>query len=237
MLYTDRLCKTRTMEIPGPSAGDVLAQPTRARLFDVLQELKCETSTEELAERLELHVNGVRRHMERLQKAGLVERHRRRHGRGRPRDLWSVAANANPGGERPRAYADLAGWLASAIPAGPGRLRQVERTGREIGRALAPADSDGSARAFEQILSALGFQPELDLDQVDPVCCRLGNCPYSEAVRENQAVVCTLHEGITAGLLERLVPRASLTRFEPHDPDEAGCLIEVTGAGWTKPPS
>ena len=130
----------------------------------------------------------------------------------------------------------LGGWPAPSPPV-PGRLRQVERTGREIGRALAPADSDGSARAFEQILSALGFQPELDLDQVDPVCCRLGNCPYSEAVRENQAVVCTLHEGITAGLLERLVPRASLTRFEPHDPDEAGCLIEVTGAGWTKPPS
>ena len=121
MLYTARLCKTRTMETPGPPAGDALAQPTRARLFELLQKLKCETSTEELAERLELHVNGVRRHLERLQEAGLVERHRRRHGRGRPRDRWSVAANANPGGERPRAYADLAGWLARAIPAGPGQ--------------------------------------------------------------------------------------------------------------------
>jgi predicted ArsR family transcriptional regulator len=222
------------MEVPGHSADDVLAQPTRARLFDVLQELKCETSTEELGEQLELHVNGVRRHMERLQEAGLVERHRRRHGRGRPRDVWSVAANANPGGERPRAYADLARWLASAIPAASGRLRQVERTGREIGRALAPADSEGSARAFEQILSALGFQPELDLGQGDAVCCRLGNCPYREAVRDNQPVVCTLHEGITVGLLEKMAPNATLSRFEPHDPERAGCLIEVMGAEWTE---
>jgi predicted ArsR family transcriptional regulator len=223
------------MEIPGPWAGDVLAQPTRARLFELLQELKRETSNEELAERLGLHVNGIRRQLERLQEAGLVERHKRRHGRGRPRDLWAIAAEANPGGERPRAYDDLAGWLASAIPAGPGRLREVKRTGQEIGRALAPADSDGSARAFEQVLSALGFQPQVGVGEGDAVCCRLGNCPYKEAVQSNQAVVCTLHEGITAGLLERLAPQASLSRFEPHDPDQAGCLIEVTGAGWTEP--
>jgi len=225
------------MEIPGPSAGDVLAQPTRARLFELLQELKREPSTEELAERLDLHVNGVRRQLERLQQAGLVERHKRRHGRGRPRDGWSIAADADPGGERPRAYADLAGWLASAIPAGPGQLREIRRTGHEIGRALAPADSDGSAQAFEQVLSALGFQPRLEVGEDEPACCQLGNCPYKEAVYDNQAVVCTLHEGITAGLLEQLAPHASLSRFEPHDPDQGGCLIEVTGAGWTEPAS
>jgi predicted ArsR family transcriptional regulator len=215
----------------------MLGQPTRAKLFELLQELKREASTEELAKQLDLHVNGVRRQLEQLQAAGLVERHKRRHGRGRPRDSWAVAADAKPGGQPPQAYADLAGWLASAIPAGPGRLRQVARTGREIGRALAPADGDGSARAFEQVLSALGFQPQLDLDQGDVACCRLGNCPYKEAVRDNQAVVCTLHEGITAGLLERMTPDARLNRFEPHDPEQAGCLIEVTEAGWTELPS
>jgi predicted ArsR family transcriptional regulator len=166
------------MEIPGPSAGDVLAQPTRARLFELLQELKREANTEELAEQLDLHVNGVRRQLEQLHGAGLVERHKRRHGRGRPRDCWAVAADAKPGGQRPQAYADLAGWLASAIPAGPGRLRQVERTGREIGRALAPADGDGSPRAFEQILSALGFQPQLEHDQGEVSCFRIGNLLY-----------------------------------------------------------
>ena len=223
------------MEIPGPSAGDVLAQPTRARLFELLGELKRETSTEEVAEQLGLHVNGVRRHLERLKEAGLVERNRRRHGRGRPRDLWSVARDANPGGERPRAYADLAGWLASAIPAGPGRLRQVEQTGREIGRAMAPTGTDGSAEAFEQVLSALGFQPRLEFGQDGDLCCRLGNCPYTEAVRENQPVVCTLHKGLTAGLLDQLSPEARMTGFEPRDPEQAGCLIEVTSSAWSAP--
>lgn len=221
------------MESPGPAAGDVLAQPTRARLFELLQELKREASTEELARRLGLHVNGVRRQLERLGQAGLVERTKSRQGRGRPRDHWSIAAEANPGGERPRAYADLAAWLARAIPAGPGRLRQVERTGREIGRALAPTDAEGSAGAFQRVLTALGCQPTLEVDREGTACCRLRNCPYKEAVRDNPEVVCTLHKGITAGLLDELAPEARLSIFEPHDPEQAGCLIEVVGADWS----
>jgi predicted ArsR family transcriptional regulator len=223
------------METPRPAAGDVLAQPTRAKLFDLLQERKRETTSEELAGALGLHINGVRRQLERLKEAGLVERSRKSEGRGRPRDLWSVAADANPGGQRPRAYQDLAAWLASAIPAGPGRLRQVEQAGREIGQTLAPSEADDSARAFEQVLSALGFQPQLELDAGGRACCRLGNCPYTDAVIENQPVVCTLHKGLTAGLLQELSPDARLRTFEPHDPVEAGCLIEVVNPAWTEP--
>jgi predicted ArsR family transcriptional regulator len=223
------------METSGPPAADVLAQPTRAKLFELLQELKREASTEELAGTLGLHVNGVRRQLERLKVAGLLERNRRSAGRGRPRDLWSVAPGANPGGQRPRAYEELAAWLASAIPAGPGRLRQVEQTGREIGRALTPQETDGSARAFEQVLSALGFQPQLELEPGGRTCCRLGNCPYTEAVQQNQPVVCALHKGLTAGILERLSPEARLTGFEPHDPVLAGCVIEVISPTWAAP--
>ena len=60
--------------------------------------------------------------------------------------------------------------------------------------------------------------------------CHLENCPYRDSVRENADVVCTLHRGITAGLLAELDPRAKLTGFEPHDPERAGCLVEVRSA-------
>jgi predicted ArsR family transcriptional regulator len=221
------------VENQGAPAGDVLTQPTRAKLFELLATLRREAGTEELAERLGLHVNGVRRQLERLQQAGLVARSKRRHGRGRPRDFWSIAPGAEPGGRPPTAYDDLAGWLAGAIPPGPSRLRQVERTGREIGRALAPAGADDSAESFEQVLSALGFQPQLRIEPDGEVCCRLGNCPYRDAVRQNQQVVCTLHKGLTAGLLDRLSPQARLDRFEPHDPDRAGCVIGVANPAWS----
>ena len=57
--------------------------------------------------------------------------------------------------------------------------------------------------------------------------CRLRACPYRDSVRENQAVVCTLHRGLTQGILDRVAPAARLERFVPHDPDRAGCEIDV----------
>jgi hypothetical protein len=52
--------------------GDALAQPTRARLFALLGELRRPAHTEELATRVGLHPNGVRIQLERLQDPGLV---------------------------------------------------------------------------------------------------------------------------------------------------------------------
>lgn len=81
---------------------------------------------------------------------------------------------------------------------------------------------------MQAALSALGFQPELETKE-GTLVCTLGNCPYRDAVRENQEVVCTLHRGITQGLLDVIDPKAKLTSFVPGDPEEAGCLIEVRG--------
>ena len=39
-----------------------------------------------------------------------------------------------------------------------------------------------------------------------------------------------LHRGITRGLLDVLEPGAKLAAFVPHDPDRAGCEIELRGA-------
>lgn len=215
------------MDLP-TSTDDPLAQPTRARIFALLAELKEAVGTDDLATRLGLHPNGVRVHLERLQKAGLVERRQQRAGRGRPGDRWTVAPGAQPSGQPPSAYASLAVWLARATPAGPTRLREVERTGREIGRELAPKESGDVVEGLRQTFAALGFQPAMKVKTDGSLTCRLENCPYRDSVRENADVVCTLHRGITAGVLEKLDPKAKLTGFEPQDPDRAGCLIEVS---------
>src|SRR3954449_12715192 len=115
---------------PPALPDDALAQPTRARLFRALGELRRPAGTEELAERLELHPNGVRAHLERLREAGLVTRDRTRQARGRPRDMWSLAPSARPGGDPPTAYADLGRWLARVIRSGKAGLRAVEANGR-----------------------------------------------------------------------------------------------------------
>jgi len=80
------------MDLPTGAGHDVLAQPTRARLFTLLDELKRPASTDELAEQLGLHPNGVRVHLERLHDAELVVRTRSRRPRGRPRRRCAVDA-------------------------------------------------------------------------------------------------------------------------------------------------
>ncbi|MCP9489810.1 MAG: hypothetical protein MSC31_08025 [Solirubrobacteraceae bacterium MAG38_C4-C5] len=57
----------------------------------------------------------------------------------------------------------------------------------------------------------------------------LGNGPYRDAVSENQPLVCTLHRGISRGLLDVIAPSAKLTDFVAKDPHRGGCLIAVNG--------
>lgn len=215
---------------PVDDPADSLSQPTRARLFALLGELKRPAGTAELAARLGLHPNGIRLHLERLEDAGLIERARVKQSRGRPPDSWTIAPGAEPGGRAPSAYRDLGRWLARALRARTTGLRSIEQTGREIGRELAPQDAGADPEALQTSLIALGFQPAIARQELDRVTIALGNCPYSDAARENQPAVCALHKGITRGLLDVLEPNTKLTGFVPHDPDEAGCLIELSGA-------
>jgi predicted ArsR family transcriptional regulator len=217
------------MDLPH-NDDDLLTQRTRARIFSWLAEHRGPASTEELAAAVRLHPNGVRRHLERMEEAGLVDRSRSQGRRGRPGDRWAIAAEADPGGERPSGYSDLARWLARAIPPGRNRLREVEKAGREIGRELAPSGRDGDPKeGFRQAVASLGFRPALEPNADGGFICRLENCPYKESVHENQPIVCALHKGITSGLLAEILPEARLVGFEPRDPDVAGCIASVAG--------
>jgi len=228
------------MDVP-TRPGDPLAQPTRARVFALLGELGRPAGTDELARRLGLHPNGVRLHLDRLRDAGLVVRRRDPVPRGRPRDSWRVSPGARPGGDAPTGYAALSRWLVRSLVSGGVRVREVEETGRRIGRGLAGAGAGGGAgggaradvaggepRLFDA-LSSLGFAPQREPAGPGRIVYRLCNCPYREAVRERPALVCGLHRGLTRGLLDAIDPDTRLTGFEAKDPDQAGCLIRLRG--------
>jgi len=209
---------------------DALAQPTRARLFAILGELRRPAGTDELARRLDLHVNGIRLHLERLEADGLVLRERERQARGRPRDAWSISPRAQPGGGPPTAYADLGRWLVRAISEGGTRARDVEATGRRIGRELASHGEGSSPETrIHTLLVVMGFQPRRRLDPDGRLTYCLDNCPYRDAVRERQSVVCGLHRGMTRGLLDEIDAKTRLSAFVPKDPDVAGCEITLRG--------
>jgi predicted ArsR family transcriptional regulator len=168
--------------------------------------------------------------LERLHHAGLVSRERERLTRGRPRDAWVISPEARPGGDPPTGYVELSRWLVRSLAAGSSGVRDVEAVGRQIGRELAP---DGPDVAGEQRMhdahAALGFQPARDSIAGDRLTYRLRNCPYREAVRESQTLVCGLHRGLTRGMLETIDPETDLIGFVAKDPDTAGCLVELRG--------
>jgi predicted ArsR family transcriptional regulator len=169
-------------------------------------------------------------HLARLGVAGLRVGERERRARGRPRDAWAVSPDAQPGGDPPTAYADLARWLVRSLVAGRVRLGDVEATGRRIGREIASADPavPGEQRMHDALV-ALGFQPSREPAGPGRLTYRLRNCPYRDAVRERQPLVCGLHRGLTRGMLDAIDPATRLAGFVPRDPYEAGCEIELRG--------
>lgn len=75
-------------------SDQVLAQPTRARVFALLQTLDAPVETAEIACVLDLHPSGLRGHLDQLESAGLVVRARGPQSRGRPRDTWKASSDA-----------------------------------------------------------------------------------------------------------------------------------------------
>ena len=114
LITTLQVCKTSGRWIDA-SPDDPLAQPTRAELFGLLEEARRPLGSETLARELGLHVNGVRRHLERLEAAGLVERAK---AQGTVEDGLAIIGRSLPararGVARPEAYSDLARWLTRA---------------------------------------------------------------------------------------------------------------------------
>ena len=152
---------------------------------------------------------------------------RRSGGRG-------TAGRSPPTRFRPASHAmptlvSRAGWRAASRRARDGCARWSVPDGSSDASSSRPA-----AAARPRSRWAGRSPPWASLLSVQPatagrVLFRLGNCPYREAVRENQPVVCALHRGLTRGLLDQLDPAARLADFVPKDPDRAGCLIEVEG--------
>ena len=204
---------------------------TEARIVELLRVADEPLDTATIAERLGMHPNGVRTQLQRLGRSGLVESDTAHGAVGRPRILWRVTPQAIAEADLPHTGWAMARSLARAIPATPARLREVEAAGVDLGLELA-ADI-GAAGGTEgqdplgRALAALGFAPRRHFDGAI-TRYELRRCPYAEAVRENPAVVCTLHRGVVQGVLKSLGSDAALTGFVPRPPDVAGCIVEVT---------
>jgi len=208
---------------------------SRTRLLDLLEAQPEPTTLAALVESTGLHANTVREHLEALERAGLVTRHRAEpQGRGRPAWLYEAV---RAGGHSE--YAGLAATLAAAIHrTGTTPRQDAERAGEEWGRELAGRhgrpDRRGSAAARRQVVSMLddfGFAPEADRSHTH---VRLTRCPLLDTAHKYPDVVCGVHLGLVRGALEEYDAPPTGVRLLPFA-EPGACLLGMHLADGDEP--
>lgn len=163
------------------------------------------TRINDIAERLGLHPNTVREHLDALVDEGLADATTEpAHGRGRPAKLFRTTPAADPSPVS-REYAGLATALAGHIartsvdPAADART-----AGRDWGHELAreyDCDPDDPPGAILDLLTRLGFDPS-NGGRARGIALR--QCPLLGAARRYPGVVCQVHLGIIEGVLDEI---------------------------------
>jgi predicted ArsR family transcriptional regulator len=184
-----------------------LGDETRFAMYRELARSTTALSAQDLADRLGLHANTVRLHLERLREAGLVDVEAVHRGTvGRPQHLYFLADGAPALGFDPPAHALLAGLLAALAERVGADAAAATSTGRVWG-----ADTGRRTRsrsclaALEAELTRLGFEPSSEpADGALEGSTRIEflHCPFRELAEAYPELVCSLHRGLCEGVVD-----------------------------------
>ncbi|HZU72089.1 MAG TPA: helix-turn-helix domain-containing protein [Acidimicrobiales bacterium] len=211
-----------------------LGDDTRYALYAELVRSAVPLSTSELAQRLDLHPNTVRPHLERMREVGLLEVDSDSRGTvGRPQHRYRPAPGARGVGIDPPAAVSLAGMLAQALADTHPKPGPVVAVGRSEGKRLgAELRRRGlrhrCAEALAEAMGALGFEPVLTVGPGGEATVSFAGCPYRELAEAHPDVVCQLHRGIAEGVAE-LVGGGVVAEFATLA-DPRPCRAEVVPA-------
>jgi predicted ArsR family transcriptional regulator len=184
-----------------------LGDETRYAMYEELAHSTAALSASDLAERLGIHPNTVRLHLERLREVGLVDVEAVHRGTvGRPQHLYFLSAGAPGLGFDPPAHALLAGLLAALaerVGADASEAAEIGRVwGTDAGRRTR---SRSCLSALEAELSKLGFEPALESDGPgDSARIEFLHCPFRELAEAYPELVCNLHRGLCEGVVESI---------------------------------
>jgi predicted ArsR family transcriptional regulator len=212
-----------------PPLGD-----SRARVLGVLQDANAPLGVAEVAERVGLHTNTARFHLDGLVDAGLAVRSSEaRDQPGRPRSLYAASANSAPVGRR--SYRLLAEILTSYLASQNKRPDDAAlAAGTEWGRFLAtppgPFRQVSAAEATEQLIDVLddvGFAPQSTAARRGRQQVVLHHCPFREAAEEHRDVVCSVHLGLMRGLLDEIDAPVQVQRLDPFVEPDIKCVTHL----------
>jgi predicted ArsR family transcriptional regulator len=229
--------RTNSQDADGPESSG-----RRTDVLRVLRDATAPMSIVQVADRLGVHPNTVRFHLDTLVRQGRVEQvapDRRRPGR--PPQLFRTVRGMDPAG--PRRYRLLAEILVASVAAEPDPSARATDAGRAWGRALAPTAAGGPADGptddapgtpqsgwpidrLVGLLDQLGFAPERRGADTE---VGLRNCPFLELAQARTQVVCPIHLGLMQGALSAWAAPITVDRLDAFvEPDL--CLAHLAPA-------
>ena len=201
-----------------------LGDPTRYDIFRFVAEARSPVKVAALAEYLGFNHNAVRQHLAKLTEAGLLTEERASPTTGRPPLQYRVAPTAMGSWGAPGPYELLALLL---LEVANGARTPVE-AGEEAGRALArtsPAGAD-PLDTLETEMARRGFEPTRQT-RGDVTEIVLERCPFVAAASADPDVVCAVHRGLAAGILDGMEAESRVHDLIVFPPERAGCRLVV----------
>lgn len=183
-----------------------LGDNTRYAIYLEIARAPSPQATADIASTLDLHVNTVRPHLERMREVGLLEVYTTSTGGvGRPQHRYGIAPGAPSMGLEPPLFPTLARMLLQMAADVGADAGDAVSAGREQGQTDARS-SGGVSRPCQQALiehlDTLGFDPETVLDG-ETVTVGFAHCPFAELAESNPDLVCGLHRGMVEGFVEQ----------------------------------
>ncbi|MGY6019807.1 helix-turn-helix transcriptional regulator [Streptomyces spinosirectus] len=232
------------------SSARARISPRRREVLDVLRAASGPLGVAETAERLGVHSNTVRFHLEALVEEGLVEPEvLEPSGPGRPRTVYAPRPGMDRGGTR--RYRLLAQLLLGGLAATGTEARSAAvEAGRAWGRSMvdplpsspssptSPSPSAGRAGAEEavarlvELLDDLGFDPAPTGDATRGAASsriRLRHCPFLELAEQFGQLVCPLHLALMQGALAEMRAPLTVADLEPFAEPDA-CVAHLAPA-------
>lgn len=205
----------------GFTGADPQLGTSRTRVLQILQTARQPLGVGDIAERVGLHPNTARFHLDALLEQGLAERAREvRDAPGRPRSLYTATVDSGWAGRR--SYQLLAEVLTSYMARKFKRPTEAaveagEAWGRFLADRPAPFRRVSAAAAISQLVESLdeiGFAPEaVTVGRERRIL--LHSCPFREAAEEHREVVCGVHLGLMRGMLGELGAALQADELEP----------------------
>jgi predicted ArsR family transcriptional regulator len=213
--------------MPDVRAHRVLASVSRVAVLETLRESGGPLGVRELAERMSLHDNTVRKHLDLLVENGFATRLRDEVvRRGRPRYVYAAVPASSPAKTQQRNYRLLASVFAEFLHDSDDPQATAEEAGRRFGARsvdLSQAEPSAALDRVVRMLDDIGFQPELAAGGSE---IRLHHCPFHELVRDRQDVVCGIHLGLIRGALQQLGAPEQALRLVPFVTPTL-CVVEI----------